>query len=117
MDASEHAGRGFNPNIPVRDGFCRGYIFPDPNLLAGHQNPSSRAAYFTTYLKLRQLLIYRLSQAENNDFSVGTWRKILGLELHGTRTDTTSGKLRREVQETLAKCVEGMGVSLDLLFR
>jgi hypothetical protein len=86
LDASIKVGETFDQNQPSRKGVPRGYVLPEPALFAVNQNITSRNTYLLTYLKLRDLLIYRMQNLSMGDAlkDQKEWRKIIGLELHGS---------------------------------
>lgn len=61
MSASETVGRSFTNSqaIPVR-GVDNGYALPDPNIIAVASVPATRAGLFCTWLKLREVCLYRM---------------------------------------------------------
>lgn len=106
--ASEHVGKGFNQNQKARSGVPRGYFLPEPALFANHSSDVSRQAYFSTYLKVREIILYRLRTlgASTCLKSSGEWRKLLGLELHGLKIDTKCASTRQKLVNELQQGLE-----------
>ncbi|KAJ3898183.1 hypothetical protein F5879DRAFT_995056 [Lentinula edodes] len=115
--ASEHVGKGFNQNQKARSGVPRGYFLPEPALFANHSSDMSRQAYFSTYLKVREIILYRLRTlgASTCLKSSGEWRKLLGLELHGLKIDTKCASTRQKLVNELQQGLEmSNSLTLDL---
>ncbi|KAL0572514.1 hypothetical protein V5O48_009456 [Marasmius crinis-equi] len=110
--AAQDAGAGFDPNVSDPTG----YALPDPNFIAGMQNTVTQAAFVTTWLKLRPVLLYRLQSPTFDLIPTKKWRVVLGLEVYGHESNTVAAKKRKEQQEMLQKCLDsgGMGGSIDL---
>ncbi|KAL0059302.1 hypothetical protein AAF712_013950 [Marasmius tenuissimus] len=115
-EASRNAGNGFNPNTPPPTGHNNGYALPDPNIIASTKNEPTQAAFITTWLKLRQVLMYRLQSPTFVPLKAKEWRSVLGLEIHGLKAGTGAAKVREEQQKMLQSCLQSgnMGGSLDL---
>lgn len=103
QQASELVGRDFNQDQPSRRGVPRGYFLPEPAILANHSDDRTRQSYFLTFLKLREVLYYRIGASGPMQClqSPSEWRSILGLELHGSRTDSRAADSRRNLVEKL----------------
>ncbi|KAK7028100.1 hypothetical protein VNI00_014915 [Paramarasmius palmivorus] len=84
IEASSEVGKDFNPNVH-RD--SEGYILPDPSLIAAagleSQNFAIRNSYMDSWLKLRTLLLYRITTNENKPLKTSQWRMIIGLRALG----------------------------------
>ncbi|EEB94373.1 hypothetical protein MPER_06825, partial [Moniliophthora perniciosa FA553] len=106
------AGEGYNHN----DYTPAGYALPDPNIIAATNNPVTRAAFFTALLKLRPLLLYRLSSPKFKPLSVNQWRVVLGIEVHGQNEKKPAFQRRQELQTLLQECIDegGMKGLVDL---
>lgn len=91
-------GRTFDHNRHPTAGIA-GYVLPDPALFAGNEDNGARQAYLKTYLKLREVLLYRISNMGTLNClkSTNDWRRLIGLELHGTRTDSRAAGKRAEL--------------------
>ncbi|KAL0057492.1 hypothetical protein AAF712_015862 [Marasmius tenuissimus] len=115
-EASRRAGAGFNPNTPPPAGRNNGYALPDPNIIASTRNEKTQAAFITTWLKLRQVLMYRLQSPTFTPLKVKEWRSVLGLEIHGLKAGTEAAKAREEQQKMLQSCLKSgnMGGSVNL---
>lgn len=105
--ASRKIGQHFDQNQRARPGVPQGYCLPEPALFVNHADETVGQAYLTTYLKLRPLLIYRVTNMGiNATLSGPEWRKVLGLEVHsskaGSRTAEVRNKLVTEMQQSLS---------------
>ncbi|KAG7088003.1 hypothetical protein E1B28_012042 [Marasmius oreades] len=105
-EACVQAGASFNPNTPPPNGHDNGYAFPDPNIIAGTANDSTRAMFIMTWLKLRPVLFYRLRSPTFQPLKTKQWRSVLGLEVHSLKSDTLAAKLRAEQQKMLQECLD-----------
>lgn len=104
VQASRLVGGDFNQDQPAREGVNRGYVLPEPALFANHKDEKARYCYLGTYLKLRDVLLYHIKK--HGALTVlrppSEWRTLLGLELHGKRTDSKTAETRRGVMKELA---------------
>ena len=98
------AGEGYDPMHPPLGGVDNGYALPDPNVLAGIGNDVTRGAFFTTWLKLRPALLYRLRSSAFRPFKASQWRRILGLEIYGTKSESTHAGKERELFSSSRLC-------------
>lgn len=99
-DASKNVSKKFDLDMLPRPGVNRGYVLPEPAVLAGHESEFSRTKYFRTYVKLRPLLMYSLRMVGPLlcQKKPADWRVYLGLEVHGgERSDTRSAAARADV--------------------
>lgn len=99
VQASRAVGEDFDQDQSAREGVNRGYVLPEPALFANHQDEKARQSYLRTFLKLRDILLYQIQK--HGAFAVlrspSEWRTLLGLELHGKRTDSKTALARRNV--------------------
>ncbi|KAF8867901.1 hypothetical protein CPB85DRAFT_1169993, partial [Mucidula mucida] len=109
--ASTVIGASFNQSQKSCLGVSRGYILPDPILFANHRNKTLRQAYFTTYLRLRPVLLYyiRTLGVTRCLMSSSEWRNILGLELHGSRNDTKAAESCCQIQADIQASLNSAG--------
>ncbi|KAL0565964.1 hypothetical protein V5O48_016053 [Marasmius crinis-equi] len=114
--ASTNAGSGFDPNSPSPDGRDNGYALLDPGVIAGSKQDPVRAAFFATWLRLRPVLLYRLLSPAFRPMKTKDWRSVLGIQVHGQKSDTRAAERRTEQQEMLQKCLTsgGMQGTVDL---
>ncbi|KAJ3757805.1 hypothetical protein EV360DRAFT_83679 [Lentinula raphanica] len=112
--ASKKIGSTFNPNQHARDGVPRGYILPEPAMIANLSAEETRQAYLVMYLKLRDFLLYRIHKLGVVDalLSADEWRKVLGLERIPVTNGTRSAMERNKVLETLRAASDG-SLSVD----
>ncbi|KAF9065616.1 hypothetical protein BDP27DRAFT_1424702 [Rhodocollybia butyracea] len=111
-DASKNVSKKFSLDMLPCPGVNRGYILPEPAVLAGHENEFSRTQYFRTYVKLRPLLLYSLRMVGPLlcQKKAANWRIYLGLEVHGgERSDTCTAAARAEVCNQLNEIAQRMG--------
>ncbi|KAK1215779.1 hypothetical protein PQX77_021589 [Marasmius sp. AFHP31] len=115
-EASQSAGSDFNPNTPPPTGRNNGYALPDPSIIASTKNEPMQAAFITMWLKLRQVLVYRLQSPTFVPLRAKEWRSVLGLEIHGLKAGAGAAKARDEQQKMLQSCLQSgnMGRSVDL---
>ncbi len=106
MAALKRAGGNRQPSGPLPSGVRRGYALPDPNVIANVENETTRAFMLLTYLKLRTILHYRLQSSVFEPLAAPVWRRVLGLELHGSKGDGWAAKAHEEVRQELSKCIE-----------
>ncbi|KAL0573871.1 hypothetical protein V5O48_008073 [Marasmius crinis-equi] len=95
------AGEGFDPNASA----AQGYALPDPAFIAVSANEKTVAGFLTTWLRLRQVLVYRLMSPTFRPLPTRDWRSILGIEMHGLKADTRAATKRREQEQMLQKCL------------
>ncbi|KAE9403718.1 hypothetical protein BT96DRAFT_936159 [Gymnopus androsaceus JB14] len=102
--------QGPRPNVSCN------YVLPEPALFANHSQDDSRQAYFAMYLKLRLVIMYRIRSKGMLEClrSAGDWRKILGLELHGTKKDSQAGKIRGKFIADMQAELDNANINLDL---
>ncbi|KAL0573802.1 hypothetical protein V5O48_008147 [Marasmius crinis-equi] len=114
--ASAAAGDGFDPNTPCPTGRDNGYALPDPGVIVGTGNEDTRTAFFTTWLRLRAVLLYRLLSPKFRPMRTKHWRGVLGVGIHGLKADTRAAERRLEQQRMLQECLNagGMQGSVDL---
>jgi hypothetical protein len=104
VEASRKVGATFNPNIDARQGVGRGYILPEPAMIAGLSNENTRQSFIRVYLKLCNLLLYWIQKAGvlASCLSPDQWRSLLGLELFqtskGTHAQQKCMKLREDLE-------------------
>lgn len=104
VQASNFVGEDFDQDQPAREGVNRGYVLPEPALFANHKDEKARQTYFGTFLKLRDILLYQTRKhgALAVLKSPSEWRTLLGLELHGKRTDSKTAMSRRNALKEMA---------------
>ncbi|KAJ3737975.1 hypothetical protein EV360DRAFT_91015, partial [Lentinula raphanica] len=107
--ASKIIGSTFNPNQHARSGVPRGYILPEPAMIANLSADQTRQAYLVMYLKLRDFLLYRIHKlgVVSALLSGDEWRKVLGLERVPVTNGTRSEMERNKVLETLRAASDG----------
>ncbi|KAL0564799.1 hypothetical protein V5O48_017240, partial [Marasmius crinis-equi] len=91
----------FDPNASA----AQGYALPDPAFIAVSANEKTVAGFLTTWLQLRQVLMYRLMSPTFQPLPTGDWRSILGIEMHGLKADTRAATKHREQEQMLQKCL------------
>lgn len=98
QDAMAEVSIKFDHNRHPSSGLS-GYLLPDPALFANNKDDGARQAYLKTYLKLREGLLYRIANMGTVQClkSTSDWRKLIGLELHGTRTDSRAAEKRTQL--------------------
>lgn len=113
--SSESVGRNFNnfQAIPIR-GVDNGYALPDPNIIAGAAVTATRAGLFCTWLKLRDVCLYRMRSPSFRPLRSSQWRRILGLEVVGasTSSQTKASKDRAEMEALLQDCLVSGGMQV-----
>lgn len=109
--ASEDVGRTFNGSQKSRPGAPRGYVLPEPALIANHKDESSRQSYLKTYLKLRDILVYCLMTFGPIPClkSPSDWRSMLALELHGVKQDGRQAQMRNKIRDDIAMAASKLG--------
>ncbi|KAK1234652.1 hypothetical protein PQX77_002145 [Marasmius sp. AFHP31] len=114
--ASAQAGAGFDPNTRPPPGLNNGYALPDPNIIAGTKNEATQAAFITTWLRLRAVLLYRLRSPTFAPLKPKEWRVVLGMEVHGQKAHTQAAQSRKEIEKMLQECLDSgdMGGSVNL---
>ncbi|KAJ3718784.1 hypothetical protein C8R42DRAFT_643851 [Lentinula raphanica] len=100
--ASSNVGKDFNHEQPLREGVSRGYPLPDAVMLA-NLSEGTRQGFLSMYLKLRELLLYRLQKLgmTASFMSNEDWRKILGLEYLRSKEGTQAAKTRQTLVNML----------------
>lgn len=68
-------------------------------------DPESVAAQLTVWLKLRDLLIYRIRSSTFQVLKPGDWRSVLLLEVQKTKAGTRAGATRAKMQTLLSECL------------
>lgn len=118
VEASKRVGKCFDKNQKSRPGVSRDYILPDPALFLNHQNKYSRQSFFKTYLKRCDMLLYIIDSLDPLLClrSPATWHRVLGLELHGQKSDSREGQLRCQIRNDLNKVVSKSSSTLVCLF-
>ncbi|KAL0063028.1 hypothetical protein AAF712_010051 [Marasmius tenuissimus] len=104
--ASVQAGAGFDPNLRPPPGLNNGYALPDPNIIAGTRNQATQAAFITTWLKLRPVLLYRLQSPTFGPLKPKEWRVVLGMEVHGQKPNTQAAQSRNDIEKMLQECLD-----------
>ncbi|KAK1227008.1 hypothetical protein PQX77_009970 [Marasmius sp. AFHP31] len=114
--ASAQAGAGFDPNTRPPPGLNNGYALPDPSIIAGTKNEATQAAFITTWLRLRTVLLYRLQSPTFAPLKPKEWRVVLGMEIHGQKAHTQAAQSRNEIEKMLQECLDSgdMGGSVNL---
>ncbi|KAL0064097.1 hypothetical protein AAF712_008957 [Marasmius tenuissimus] len=114
--ASLQAGTGFDPNMRPPPGMNNGYALPDPNIIAGTKNQATQAAFVTTWLRLRTVLLYRLRSPTFAPLKPKEWRVVLGMEIHGQKAHTQAAQSRNGIEKMLQECLDSgdMGGSVNL---
>lgn len=99
QDAMFEVGRTFDHDRHPLPGIPAGYVLPDPALFANNEDDGARQAYLKTYLKLREALLYCIANMGTLQCLKRTsdWRMLIGLELHGTRTDSRAAEKRSKL--------------------
>ena len=87
-----------------REGVNSGYALPDPGLLVSPQNDETKASYFSTWLKVHDVMIHRIhaSRPSVDPIANRHWRHILGLQ----KTTVTDGTKEARVRQTLLKVLQ-----------
>ncbi|KAJ3833072.1 hypothetical protein F5878DRAFT_665976 [Lentinula raphanica] len=103
--ASSDVGKEFDHEQPPREGISRGYPLPDAVMLA-NLSEATRQGFLSMYLKLRELLHYRIRKLGTTAsfMSNEDWRKLLGLEYLRSKEGTQAAKAR----QTLVKMLESL---------
>lgn len=96
-------GASFDHNRHPTTGIPSGYVLPDPALFANNNDDGARQAYLKTYLKLRESLLYRIENMGTLRClkSTSDWQKLIGLELHGYRTESRGAERRSQLVNEL----------------
>ena len=102
--ASEDIGRSVDVSKPALFGLVKGYAVPDPNMIAGF-GTDTMAYAFTTYLKLRDVILYRTTSRQFRPLPTSSWRQMLGLELHGRKEGGHHAQKRTQLREELMSCI------------
>lgn len=112
-DASSRVGLTFDHSQKSRHGVPRGYFLPDPALFAHHQDPNSCQSYLHTYLKLHDILFYQLTTCGAAAYMLNPpdWRRLLSLELHGTKTESHEALQRKKLCDQINESAVQMGGS------
>ena len=97
------------------EGINQGYALPDPGLFLQPTNDATKATYFSTWLKLRSILLHRISRPQSNlePLSNKMWRNLLSIEKTSPRPETQEGKLRAQVLDILNECALSAHSSLN----
>ncbi|KAK7046048.1 hypothetical protein VNI00_007043 [Paramarasmius palmivorus] len=96
----------YNQSLPPPDGINRGYVLPPPEMFVTTSNPSTATALFRNWLRLRQVLIYRLSVTSDR-YSKKQWRDMLTFdEVTQMRPETRTGQRRLEAMDQLKAMVD-----------
>jgi hypothetical protein len=95
-----------------------GYVFPEPGMFLAASQGWRRDSYFTSWLKYRSALVYRLS---SDDFDAkpmpnAVWRNLLMQEsvqrkASGSSQSSKNTKLRELAQDFLQNCLNVDGVN------
>ncbi|KAE9388809.1 hypothetical protein BT96DRAFT_835763 [Gymnopus androsaceus JB14] len=98
-------GETFDHNQHPPPGVPSGYVFPEPFMFANPDDNVVRQRFMRTYLKLHDAITYRITNlgAFKSLKSASDWRKLIGMELHGTKTDSKAAEKRRELVDELQK--------------
>ncbi|KAK7029038.1 hypothetical protein VNI00_014748 [Paramarasmius palmivorus] len=81
-------------SLPPPDGVNRGFVLPPAEMFITTGNPTTATALFRNWLKLREVLIYRLS-ATMDRYTKKQWRDMLTFdEGNEMRPETRTGKRR-----------------------
>ncbi|KAK1216265.1 hypothetical protein PQX77_021101 [Marasmius sp. AFHP31] len=114
--ASAQAGAGFDPNTCPPPGLNNGYALPDPNIIVGTKNQATQAAFITTWLRLRAVLLYRLRSPTFAPLKPKEWRVVLGMDIHRQKAHTQAAQSRNEIEKMLQECLDSgdMGGSMNL---
>ncbi|KAK1221131.1 hypothetical protein PQX77_016069 [Marasmius sp. AFHP31] len=99
---------GLNQSLPAPDGFNGGYVLPPAHLLCSPQNDVTKGCFISNWLKLRHLLIYRLTVSPRR-LSNKQWRCFLevgGSSSRNVNKSTRSGKQFGEMQRLLEDLVK-----------
>ncbi|KAL0059091.1 hypothetical protein AAF712_014192 [Marasmius tenuissimus] len=114
--ASAQAGTGFNLNMCPPPGINNGYALPNPNIIAGTRNQATQAAFITTWLKLRPVLLYRLRSPTFEPLKLKEWHVVLGIEVHGHKPNTQAAQSQNNIEKMLQECLDSgnMEGSVDL---
>lgn len=110
-------GENFDAALHAPAGVSRGYAVPDPSVLASVERDTTRAFMLTAYLKLRSVILYRLSSTLFEPLPPPVWRKVLTLELiSSSKEGTKTSKMRDDAKANLIRCMVegGLQGSVDL---
>lgn len=110
-------GTEFDATVPTAAGVLRGSALPDPGVIASVEKDTTRAFMLTAYVKLRDVILYRLGSVSFEPLPAPVWRKVLTLELVTSSTDgTKTAKMRDDAKAHLIRCMAegGMQGSIDL---
>ncbi|KAJ8094360.1 hypothetical protein PM082_010794 [Marasmius tenuissimus] len=99
-------------SLRAPDGVSGGYPLPPPWLFINPQRDDMKATLICNWLKLRQVLLYRLS-VESRRLSNKQWRALLMIAGPGTRPSDPKRVLRsKEMGEVLQDFIAKSGLSL-----
>lgn len=98
------------------EGVNAGYPLPDPGLFLAPDSDATKAIYFSTWLKLRDIVTHRITapQATLTPLSNKLWRSMLGMEKTAASSSSKEGLLRAQAITFLKDCLTRSNTSLDL---
>ncbi|KAE9390996.1 hypothetical protein BT96DRAFT_798235, partial [Gymnopus androsaceus JB14] len=112
-DAMLKIGETFDHNRHPPSGIPSGYVLPEVYMFAHSDNDVLRQKFMKTYLKLYPAISYRISSLGSFNMlkAASDWRKLIGLELHGTKTDSKAAEQRRKLVDELQKSLNLVDLS------
>jgi hypothetical protein len=121
VNACREIGKKFDPNQRPREGIPRGYSMPEAALLANLTNETTRQGFFAMFMKLANLLAYRVGFMGSSRATLTNdeWRQILGSEVlgstRGSKTDVVRQKLMDGLQALTSTSKVGIATPVRLL--
>lgn len=101
--ASREIGARFDFSQRPPEGVNSGYTMPEAALLANLANDKTRQGFFAMFMKLGDLLAYRVGflGPQRAGLSNDQWRQILGLEVLGSTQGTKAEAARQQLIKEL----------------
>lgn len=103
VKASREIGANFDLSQQPPEGVSRGYAMPEAALLANLANEKTRQGFFAMFIKLSDLLAYRVGfmGPAHAGLSNDEWQRILGLEVLGSTEGTKADAARQQLIKRL----------------
>ncbi|ESK84354.1 hypothetical protein Moror_10185 [Moniliophthora roreri MCA 2997] len=105
--AADEVGKTFNPN---EHDHPLGYFLPDPKMIANaglsSERTITRNKWIANWLRLRDVLIFRLTSELVSDLTPAKWKSILGLGYFSYKSNQASkGKaaIEKALEDTLGE--------------
>lgn len=105
----------FNDQDHHQEGVNAGYALPDPGLFVSPVSDDTKALYFATWLKIRDIMIHRLL-SPFEPLSNKSWRTILAIEKATPKTETREGRFRQQATQVIQDAAKAIGIDFSVTF-